>query len=61
MPERPERDWLRPQQLADREGVSRRTVWAWVEKGIVEDRRLAPKTGVRVRLRPEKREKERAD
>lgn len=46
-----ERPWLTPRQLAEREGVHRATIWRWVEKGLLETRRLGPKTAVRVRER----------
>jgi hypothetical protein len=44
---------LKPSELADKEHVSRATVWAWAAKGIVEVRRHAPRTGVRMRVRGE--------
>jgi predicted site-specific integrase-resolvase len=44
-----ERAWVKPRELADREGVHRATIWRWVEKGLAEARRLGPRTGVRVR------------
>lgn len=47
---RSERGWVKPSELADREGVHRRTIWRWVEKGLVEARRLEAHTGVRVRV-----------
>jgi predicted site-specific integrase-resolvase len=47
---RSDRDWLKPQELAKREGVDRVTIWRWVSKGLVEARRLEAKTGVRVRV-----------
>ena len=43
-------EWLRPSDLAAREGISPRTLRRWAEKGLVERRRLAPGLGVRVRL-----------
>lgn len=43
--------WMKPRALAEREGVNRTTVWRWVEKGLVEARRLDARTGVRVRVR----------
>jgi DNA-binding transcriptional regulator YiaG len=39
---------LTVKDYAAREGVSRRTVWRWVEKGAVQIDRKAPRTGVRV-------------
>jgi excisionase family DNA binding protein len=48
----PERVWVTPRELADREGVTRQTVWRWVEKGLLETRRLGPRTRVRVRDHP---------
>jgi hypothetical protein len=39
---------LTVKDYAAREGVSRRTVWRWVEKGAVQVDRKAPRTGVRV-------------
>lgn len=36
-------------EICEREGVSRRTAWRWVEKGLLEVSRLGPRTGVRVR------------
>lgn len=47
---RSDRPWLKPSALAEREGVHRATVWRWVEKGLLEARRLDAKTGVRVRV-----------
>ena len=44
------REWVKPRDLAEREGVARQTIWRWVDKGLVETRRLAPQTGVQVRL-----------
>jgi hypothetical protein len=44
-------EWMKPAALAKREGVSRATIWAWVEKDLVDVKRLAGKTHVRVRLR----------
>jgi DNA-binding transcriptional MerR regulator len=41
---------LKPSELAAREGVSRRTIWRWQEKGVVEIRRRRPQLGVRMRL-----------
>jgi predicted site-specific integrase-resolvase len=42
--------WLKPRELAEREGVSRRTIWRWQEKGVVEVRRRQRGLGVRMRL-----------
>ena len=39
---------LRVRQFCEREGISRRTAWRWVEKGIVSVSRVAPLTGVRI-------------
>jgi hypothetical protein len=47
----PDRAWMKPTELAAKEHVSRATVWNWATKGIVEVRRHAPKTGVRMRVR----------
>lgn len=44
------REWLKPSQLAAREGVSKRTLWTWAEKGIVDVKRRAPRTGVKMRF-----------
>ena len=47
----PPRRTIRGYRLADvceREGVSRRTAWRWVEKGVLKVSRLGPRTGVRV-------------
>jgi predicted site-specific integrase-resolvase len=44
--------WLKPREYADREGVDRATVWRWVAKGLLEARRLGPRTDVRVREVP---------
>jgi predicted site-specific integrase-resolvase len=46
---RSEREWVKPRELAKREGVDRVTIWRWVSKGLIEARRLGPRTGVRVR------------
>jgi predicted site-specific integrase-resolvase len=51
----PERVWLKPREYADREGVDRATVWRWVAKGLLEARRLGPRTDVRVRAVPERK------
>lgn len=39
---------LKVKEYAQREGVSPRTVWRWVEKGAVIVVRKGPRTGVRV-------------
>jgi hypothetical protein len=52
-PDTPERPWVKPAELAAREGIDRTTVWAWADKGIVEVRRRGPRTGVRMRMRDE--------
>lgn len=44
------RRWLKASELAAREGVHRATIWRWIEKGLVEARRLDKATGVRVRV-----------
>jgi predicted site-specific integrase-resolvase len=46
-----ERAWLKLRELAARERVDPRTVRRWIEKGILERRRFAVRTGVRVRYR----------
>jgi hypothetical protein len=43
--------WQRVTDLAAAAGTDRRTVWRWVEKGLVEVHRLGPRTCVRVRMR----------
>jgi predicted site-specific integrase-resolvase len=43
------RGWVRPQELAAQERISRRTVWRWVREGKLEVRRLDARKGVRVR------------
>jgi predicted site-specific integrase-resolvase len=43
------RDWVRPTALAEREGISRRTVWRWVQQGKLEVQRKSARAGVRVR------------
>jgi predicted site-specific integrase-resolvase len=45
--------WLKPRELAEQERVSLRTVWRWQEKGLIETRRLATRTAVRVRMSDE--------
>jgi DNA-binding transcriptional MerR regulator len=47
----PEREWLKVKELAAREGVHPKTIRLWADKGLVELRRLAPRTGIRARLR----------
>jgi transposase-like protein len=52
--QRPPKDTPSPvsvQALARRYGVSRSTVWRWIDRGFVEVTRVAARTGVRVRLR----------
>jgi DNA-binding transcriptional MerR regulator len=49
--ERDDKRWLKVKELAQREGVTARTVRRWMEKDAVEVRRLARATGVRVRAR----------
>lgn len=52
---RSERDWLKPRELAAREGVSRRTLWRWAQKDAsILISRVAPRRGVRMRLRDER-------
>jgi hypothetical protein len=41
--------WLTVRQYARRHGVTTRTVWLWVSKGIAEASRKARRTHVRVR------------
>jgi predicted site-specific integrase-resolvase len=41
--------WVTVTAYAARHGISRRTVWYWVEKGIIEVSRKTARTGVRVR------------
>jgi hypothetical protein len=43
-------EWLKPRELAAREGVSRSTLWRWKEKGLVRARRFEARTGVQMRL-----------
>src|SRR4029450_2264007 len=43
--------WKAAKASAAREGVSSRTIHHWIQKGAVEKTRLAPATGVRVRIR----------
>jgi predicted site-specific integrase-resolvase len=43
--------WMRPAHAARVWGINRATVWRWVEKGLVEAKRLDAGTGVRVRLK----------
>lgn len=53
--------WVRTRELAEREGISRATLWRWTKdvKGkIVEVQRRGPRTGVRVRLNPHREESE---
>ena len=38
----------RVRDFCAREQVTRRTLWRWVEKGVVKADRLAPRVGVRV-------------
>ncbi len=42
---------LRVRELMTIYGVSRSTVWRWIDRGLVEVSRVAARTGVRVRLR----------
>lgn len=45
----PARRGVRVRELCDQEGISRRTAWRWVGKGVLTVSRLGPRTGVRVR------------
>jgi hypothetical protein len=47
----PRRRWEKPRTFATRERIAAVTLRQWAEKGVVEVRRLAPRTGVRVRYR----------
>jgi len=42
-------EWEKPVSLAEREGISRRTVWRWVQRGKLEVSRRGARAGVRVR------------
>jgi hypothetical protein len=42
--------WQTPTQLARSLGIRRSTVWRWAARGLVEVRRHAPRTGVRMKL-----------
>jgi hypothetical protein len=44
------REWLRPRELSAREQIAISTLWRWVEKGLVDVRRLGPRWGVRVAM-----------
>lgn len=43
--------WMKPKDMAAREGADPRTIRRWIDKGAVEVRRLGPRTGVRVRYK----------
>jgi hypothetical protein len=43
--------WMKPSHFASRRNLARSTVYAWIAKGLLECRRVAPGHGVRVRLR----------
>jgi len=47
-PPSPPRDRMRVRELCEQEGISRRTAWRWVDKGLLEVSRRGPRTGVRV-------------
>jgi hypothetical protein len=49
----PPRRWDKPRAFAQRERIDAETLRQWQEKGVVEVRRIAPRTGVRVRYREE--------
>lgn len=44
----PARRGVRVRELCDQEGISRRTAWRWVDKGLLTVSRRGPRTGVRV-------------
>ena len=39
---------MRVRELCEQEGISRRTAWRWVDKGLLQVSRRGPRTGVRV-------------
>ena len=39
---------MRVRDLCEQEGISRRTAWRWVDKGLLHVSRRGPRTGVRV-------------
>ena len=49
--EPPARRWEKPRAYAAREGIDWSTLRAWMDKGVLEVRRMAPRTGVRVRAK----------
>ena len=49
--EPPERPWEKPRAYAARKGIDLSTLRAWIDKGVLEVRRVAPRTGVRVRAK----------
>jgi hypothetical protein len=44
-------EWRKPVELARERGVSLSTVWRWAGKNLLEVERLAPRIGVRMRVR----------
>jgi hypothetical protein len=51
---KPNRPFRKVRELAAQHDVSRATIWRWAskDKQLVEVQRLAPRTGVRVRIHP---------
>lgn len=39
--------------FCEREAISRRTAWRWIEKGVLKVSRIGPATGIRVQYRGE--------
>jgi hypothetical protein len=44
-------EWDKPHVFRERERITRATYRAWVDKGVVAVRRVAPRTGVQVRYK----------
>ncbi len=47
------RRWEKPRAYAARAAIDAATLRQWVDKGVLEVERLAPRTGVRVRAKDE--------